>query len=55
MNALDYEALASGMDQLRETLKIMVAGLVEDGFSEDQARMIVTGLFAPANEDSEED
>jgi hypothetical protein len=43
---LDFKMLAETMDNLRETLKVMVAGVVADGFTEPEARAIVAGMFA---------
>jgi hypothetical protein len=47
MNAVDkrYEELASGLDDMREVARAMVAGLVADGFSEEQARWLVVGIM----------
>jgi hypothetical protein len=42
---IDYEALAKGVEQMREAVKAMVAGLIADGFSDEQARDIVAGLW----------
>lgn len=42
----DYGELANGIDDVRETLREMVAGLVADGFTDEQARTIIAGVFA---------
>lgn len=47
---VDYNALAEGLQNLRETLAIMVAGLINDGFSEEQARVIITGVMSHKTE-----
>lgn len=44
-SGVDYAALAEGMDQLREVLRAMVAGLVSDGFTDEQARRLVTRVL----------
>lgn len=41
----DYAMLAEGLDEIREMLRAMVAAIVADGFTEEQARSIVTGWF----------
>jgi hypothetical protein len=40
------EALAAGVDEMRESLRAMVAGVQADGFTEREARVIVVGYFA---------
>lgn len=40
-----YEALAEGIDDMRETMGAMVKGLVADGFNEEQARWAVVGIM----------
>lgn len=42
----DTVALATAVDEIRETLRAVVAGLMNDGFSEEQARAIATGIMA---------
>jgi len=46
ISGFDYAALATGVDQLREALRAMVAGIVADGFTDREARVIVAGMFA---------
>lgn len=46
-DGIDYEALATGLDQYRECLRAMVAGLMADGFTDAQARALVTRLMSP--------
>lgn len=40
-----YEEFAKALDEIREMLRATVAGLVADGFTDEQAREIVTGLW----------
>lgn len=42
----DYGELANGVDQMRETMAALVAGLIHDGFTDREARMIVAGVVA---------
>lgn len=49
--AIDAEALASAVDVVRETMRAFVAGLVEDGFTDEQARDIVAGSLRHRNDD----
>ncbi len=52
---LDYGLLANGVEQLREALNAAVAGLVADGFTDREARMIIAGLMASqASQDEQE-
>lgn len=46
---MDYTELAAGVDQMRETLRSMVAGVMSEGFTEVQARDIVTGIMSANN------
>lgn len=41
---IDYEELAKGISEMREAFRAMVAGLVEDGFTEQQARELVVAI-----------
>lgn len=43
--SLDFEMLAVAVDGIREMTRAMVAGLVEDGFTDEQARAIVAGTL----------
>ena len=43
---LDYNALAQGIDELRETMRAAVAGLMADGFTKREAHALITGVFA---------
>jgi hypothetical protein len=56
MDAKDYQELADNLDQMREILRAMVAGLIADGFTEQQARELVVSVVAQKpTEDSDDD
>lgn len=40
-----YEELAAAMDEMRETSQVVVAGLVADGFTDEQARWLMVGVM----------
>ena len=40
-----YEELAKALDEIREMLRATVAGLVADGFTDEQARELVVALW----------
>jgi hypothetical protein len=42
--AIDYEGLANSVEEMREIFRAMVAGLVADGFTEEQARALVVEI-----------
>lgn len=42
---VDFEVLAQSSDEVRETCRVLVAGLMNDGFLEVEARCIVAGVF----------
>jgi len=46
-----YNDLADGLERLRETLQAMVAAIMEEGFSEDQARDITTAILCRSTAD----
>jgi uncharacterized membrane protein YebE (DUF533 family) len=46
MNQKDYQELAQNVEDMREILRAMVAGLIADGFSDQQAREIVLSVIA---------
>lgn len=52
---VDYALLAEGMDDLRNLVRVMVAGFVNEGFTEEQARVMVAGFFAAMVKASAED
>lgn len=43
----DWQGIAVALDQLREVLRAMVAGLVDDGFTPEQARELVVAATRP--------
>ena len=43
--AKQYEDLADALDEVREELGAMVAGLVSEGFTDEQARWLVVGAM----------
>jgi hypothetical protein len=45
---IDFTLLAEGVDELREVLRALVMGFMADGFTEEQARVIVAGFFVLA-------
>ena len=49
-----YVELAEGLDIMREALNAMVAGLMADGFSEEQARDITTAILTRKPDQEEE-
>jgi hypothetical protein len=44
-SGIDYAELADRLDEVRETLTVMVAGITADGFTDEQARVIVASIF----------
>lgn len=50
-----YAEMAEGVDMLRETLRVMVAAVMNEGFTEEQARDIVTGLLGRINREENND
>lgn len=42
---MGYAAMAIAVDHTRETTRALVASLVHDGFTDEQARDIVAGMF----------
>jgi len=42
---MDYEELAVAVETMREAFRAMVAGLIEDGFTDEQARQLVVAVF----------
>jgi uncharacterized membrane protein YebE (DUF533 family) len=41
---INYEELASNIEQMREIFRALVAGLVADGFTDEQARALVVAM-----------
>lgn len=54
MGTMDFNELAKGIDDLREGLRAVIAGLIEDGFTDREARRIVAGCFNNEPETPEE-
>lgn len=44
-SSIDFDLLAQGVEDLRESLRAMVAGLVADGFTDREAREILVGIW----------
>lgn len=42
---MDFSELAKAIDEMRETLRAIIAALVEDGFTDAQARELVVAMF----------
>lgn len=42
---VDYAQLAADVDTFREVVSAIVAGLISDGFTDRQARALVTGVI----------
>lgn len=51
MKPTDYSEFAAALDTIRELLRATVAGLMADGFSEEQARQIATHIITATNEE----
>lgn len=52
---IDFTEIASMVDQLRETCRAIVAGLMDDGFTKREAHAICAGVFAPKSDEDEEE
>lgn len=52
---VDYVEVADGIDDLRETMRAAVAGLVSDGFTKREAHALLAGIFATRIKTEEED
>lgn len=54
-SGMDFAALADSIDELKEILRSMINSLITDGFTEAQARIIVTGILGRVpNQNNEE-
>lgn len=42
---IDFDELAASIETMREAFRAMVAGLVADGFTDEQARAIVVAIM----------
>lgn len=51
---INYEELATAVDEMREALRVMVAGIVADGFTDEQAREIVVAIMRMSQPEGEE-
>ena len=51
---IDFEALAESIDSMREIFRAMVAGLIEDGFTEEQARALVVEITTRKDSDDDD-
>lgn len=51
----EYIKLAEAVDEVRETVRALVAALVQDGFTDREARTIAAGVFASKIERPEEE
>lgn len=49
-----YEALAEGIDEVKELARVMVRGLMSEGFTEEQARDITAGIWRTAGRPTSE-
>lgn len=52
---INYEELATAVDEMREALRVMVAGLMADGFTDEQAREIVVSIMRMSQPDDQEE
>jgi uncharacterized membrane protein YebE (DUF533 family) len=48
---IDYEELAANIEQMREIFRALVAGLIADGFTDDQARALVVAMITRNNDE----
>lgn len=55
MSKMNCADLAEGIDEMREALQAAVAAMVEDGFTEREARVILAGSFAALTKKAEEE
>lgn len=42
---IDFEEVAEAIDLMRESIRAMVASLVDDGFTDEQARILVVSVL----------
>lgn len=52
---IDYEELAANIANMREAFRAMVAGLVDDGFTEEQARALIVAIMTNRVEEGGDD
>jgi hypothetical protein len=48
---IDYEELAANIEQMREIFRALVAGLIADGFTDEQARALVVAMITRNNDE----
>jgi uncharacterized membrane protein YebE (DUF533 family) len=51
---IDYEELAGNIEQMREIFRAMVAGLIADGFTDEQARALIVSVMTKKDDDDDE-
>ena len=51
---IDFEELAASIENMREIFRAMVAGLMDDGFTEEQARALVVEITTRKVDDDDE-
>jgi uncharacterized membrane protein YebE (DUF533 family) len=51
---IDFEELAGSIENMREIFRAMVAGLMADGFTEEQARALVVEITTRKVDDDDE-
>lgn len=52
---IDFEELAAAVENMREGFRAMVAGLVADGFTDEQARALVVAIMTNKRDEDEDD
>jgi uncharacterized membrane protein YebE (DUF533 family) len=50
---IDYEELAASVEAMREIYRAMVAALVADGFTDEQARALIVAITTNQGGDDE--
>jgi len=54
MTGINFEELAASIETMREIFSAMVAGLMDDGFTEEQARALVVEITTRKVDDDDE-
>ncbi len=56
ITAEHYEELAASLEYMRDAMRAMVAGLMEDGYTEKQSREVAVAIFSrrTTEEDADE-
>jgi hypothetical protein len=52
---IDFEELAASIENMREIFRAMVAGLMDDGFTEEQARALVVEITTRKVDDDDDE